>query len=83
MAFLDEGEIEDYEYPDEDIDDPGEEYDDGDYVHCHECDRLIYEDAPQCHFCGAYTSSDRSQQAWVKWVAIALLILFLLFAMRL
>ena len=79
MVYLEDGELEDYEYPDDDTDDL---VDDDFYITCPECRGLVYEDAPQCPTCGWYVTHQTTQSGWIKWVAIALLILFLAYSLR-
>ncbi len=77
MPYLEEGELEDYEYPDDD--DVDGDSDDC-YVNCPECGALVYDDSPQCTECDHYMSSVTSVSPLTKSVAIALLVVFVLLA---
>ncbi len=48
--------------------------DDDDFtMDCPQCGREIYDDAPQCPYCGHYiTASGSNTQfpAWIKWVVV-------------
>ncbi len=76
---FDDDESEDHE----DFDDLDDE-DFGDLDRCPECDAEVYADAERCPACGHWiTDADRiggtgKSDAWVKWLAVLLLIVFAL-----
>ena len=53
MSFLEEGQLEDYEYPDDDVEGDSDDC----YVNCPECGALVYDDSPQCTECDHYISA--------------------------
>ena len=65
MLYDSEDDLDEHEYPDEDDVD-------GDLLPCPHCKELIYDDAPQCLYCGQYvthtTSPFSGRPSW--WVAI-------------
>ena len=77
MPYLEEGQLEDYEYPDE-PDEQGELEDC--YVNCPECGALVYDDAPQCPECDWYLSTLPRTSPFTKSVIVALLAFFILYA---
>ena len=77
MLYESENDLNEHEFPEEDDDD-------GDYIPCPSCSELIYDDAPQCNYCGEYVTHSSSpfsgRPNW--WIAIGVLgivsVLFLL-----
>ena len=77
MQNLEEGQLEDYEYPD--VDESVDESDDC-YINCPECGALVYDDSPQCTECDHYISAMPKISSFTKYIVLALLIAFVLFA---
>ena len=61
-----DNELHDYEYPD--APEENDEIDD-DYISCNECHELIYEDAEQCPYCGAFVENrSKSISGFPPWL---------------
>ena len=57
MEFDDHKPLQDHEYPDPDVEDEGYET-----ITCPSCGESIYEEAPECPYCGEYVTVSTS--AW-------------------
>ena len=68
MLYESDDDLEDHEFPEEDDDD-------GDLLPCPNCRQLIFDDVPQCHYCGEYITHSSSpfagRPSW--WIGIGIL----------
>ena len=78
MTFLEEGKLEEYEYPDE-LDTLEEDEDC--YINCPECGALVYDDAPQCPECDWYMSTIRGVSPTTSWLVVAMILAILVFSL--
>jgi hypothetical protein len=79
--FDDRRPLEDYEYPDEETADSSDSYDTRDgldddcYISCAHCGEVVYDDSPDCPYCGQDTTGAGGRWAdrGIWWKVLGLL----------